>query len=269
MESVKLHQETRDIDPTYFWILLTVNLLGHFLLWMSGTPFIYPEEDISGNPKGGPQEVIRRDRKWYHVWHYHPAIHYATGGFGKFFFLLIVLDIYYYGGIMRDEWYEVIRILVMDATLVVGVFILNSHNTYTTRRLIITIVGITLFVYNIVMILRSFYLLTHSINHHHDLTKPLIPLDGPIDSPTTHPFHPHAGGHYYRGYEHTRVYDMVLYTSLLLFFSILLKIREKVLYPDHDVLGWNNRIDARSNDPERARLIQREKVVVNANPLEA
>jgi hypothetical protein len=277
MECVKIKQETRYIDTTYFWILLTVNLLTHFLLWMSGTPYIYPEERPAEEEKA---EVVRRDiygNSWYKFWDRHPAVHYATGGFGKFFMLLIALDCYYYGYIMRDTWYEVLRVLVMDATLVVGVFILNSHNRVTTQRGLLFFMGFTLVVYNLVMILRSFYLLTASVDHTHD-TKPLIPLDN-TDSPrgvNNHPLHPsrnHFTWDMYRGYEHTRVYDMVIYTSLLLFFSILLKLREKVLYPDHDVLGWNNKIDLRDRtavvDPERRRLIARETVVVNANPLEA
>jgi cytochrome c oxidase subunit IV len=268
MEAVKLKHETRYLDATYFWILLTVNLLAHFLLWMSGTPYIYPSESVADEKSG--QEVVRTNRGWL-AWERHPAVHYATGGFGKFFFLLVFLDIFYYGCIMKDHWYEVVRVLVMDATLVVGIFILNSHNRLTTNRAIITIVGLSLMVYNIIMIARSFALLTRSMDHRHDDIKPLIPLDDQdrlLEGA-------HHGNHYrwdiYRGYEHTRLYDMVLYTSLLLFFSIFLKLREKLLYPDHDVLGWNAKIDLRekATDPERTRLINRETIVVNSNPLEA
>jgi len=280
MECVKIKQETRYMDATYFWFLLTLNLLTHFLLWMSGTPFIYPEDRTVEDKSTTTTEVVRHDvygNRWYRLWDRHPAVHYATGGFGKFFFLLIVLDCYYYGYIMRDSWYEVLRVLVMDATLVVGIFILNSHNRATTNRGIICVLGMTLFIYNILMILRSFYLLTGSVDHRTDTTK-LIPLNpNPETGVSAHPHHI-RGNHFkwdlYRGYEHTRIYDMVLYTSLLLFFSILLKLREKVLYPDHDVLGWNSKIDLRQRmdelNPERRRLINRETVVVNqVNPLEA
>jgi cytochrome c oxidase subunit IV len=270
MEAVKLNHETRYIDSSYFWILLTVNLLAHFLLWMSGTPYIYPSENVEDEKSG--QEVVRTRHGWL-TWDRHPAVHYATGGFGKFFFLLVFLDIFYYGCIMRDQWYEVIRVLVMDATLVVGIFILNSHNRFTTHRAVITLVGLTLMVYNVIMIARTFSLLTHSIDHRDERNlKPLIPIEdaGKMVEGTVH-----GGNHYrwdmYRGYEHTRLYDMVLYTSLLLFFSIFLKLREKLLYPDHDVLGWNSKIDLRERavDPERARLITKETIVVNSNPLEA
>lgn len=278
MECVKIKQETRYIDATYFWVLLTVNLLAHFLLWMSGTPYIYHEDAAAAEKSTTTTEVARHDvygRRWYHFWDRHPAIHYATGGFGKFFMLLIALDCYYYGYIMRDTWYEVLRVLVMDATLVVGIFILNSHNRLTTSRGIIGFLGITLFVYNIVMILRSFYLLTSSVDHRTD-THPMIPIKTP-DSETVyaHPYHIKNGDFnwdHYRGYEHTRVYDMVLYSSLLLFFSIILKLREKILYPNHDVLGWNYKIDLRerieARDPERRRLMGTTEVI-NANPLEA
>lgn len=267
MEGIKLKHETRYIDPTYFWVLLTVNLLAHFLLWMSGTPYIYPSESIEDEKSG--QEVVRTERRGFWTrWERHPAIHYATGGFGKFFFLLIILDICYYGCIMRDHWYEVIRVLVMDATLVVGIFILNTHNRVTTHRAIITIVGLTLMVYNIIMIARTFALLTRSMEHSPHV-KPLIPIedDARVGHHSLNPYRWDV----YRGYEHTRLYDMVLYTSLLLFFSIFLKLREKLIYPDHDVLGWNRRIDLRDTpvDPERRRLINRETIVVNSSPLEA
>jgi len=272
MESIKINQETRDIDQTYFWFLLIINLLAHFLLWMSGTPYIHPDErDVADASERDTH--VRTYGNW-RIWERHPAVHYATGGFGKFFILLVALDIYYYGYIMRDMWYEVLRILVMDATLVVGVFIFNSHNRLTTSRIIMTVVGMTLFVYNIVMIVRTFKLLTHSTHHIHrswirPVDQPLIPIDDALKEPG-HVEH-HYGkiiGDYYNGFEHTRIYDLVIYSALLLFFSILLKLREKLLYPDRDVLGWNSRIDLRNEDPERRRLIVEEKVVP-PNPIEA
>jgi len=268
MESIKIGHETRYLDGTYFWFLLIINLLAHFLLWMSGTPFMYPEAEVKG------AQEVRIERRWYHVLEVHPAVHYATGGFGKFFFLLVMLDIYYYGCIMRDEWYEVIRVLVMHATLVVGIFILNSHNRVTTSKSVINLLGMTLFVYNIVMIVKTFFLLTHSVDHHHDI-KAMIPIESPIDLRASHHGSDHTPvnvfNHYlYRGYVHTRIYDMVLYTCLLLFFSLLLKIREKLLYNNHDVLGWNIKIEMRDTVPnEKTRLLARETVVVDTNPLEA
>jgi len=263
MEAVKIHQETRYIDKTFFWCLLTVNLLAFFLLWMSGTPYIYPggEEETEVKAPG------RRGRLWYHGWDRHPGVHYATGGFGKFFLLLVVLDIYYYSYIMRDEWYEILRVLVMHSTLVVGVFILNSHNLGVTSRSVITLFGVTLVVYNMVMLVKSFSLLTHSIHHMpNDGLKPLIPLsDVAKASHDVNLFELDV----YRGYEHTRVYDMVLYSSLLLFFAILLKLREKLLYADQDVLGWNSRIERTGVHSERERLIGGERVVEGTNTLEA
>jgi len=261
MEAVKIHHETRYIDQPYFWCLLTVNLLAFFLLWMSGTPYIFPgEEEVEVKAPGA------RKGLWRHAWERHPGFHYATGGFGKFFFLLVVLDIYYYSYIMRDEWYEIIRILVMHSTLVVGIFILNSHNISTTSRSLITLLGFTLFVYNVVMIVKSFYLLTGSVHHLPDSLKPLIPLK---DVAKAHGDVNLFELDVYRGFEHTRVYDMVLFTSFLMFFAILLKLREKLLYADHDVLGWNTRIERTEGHSERERLIGGERVVEGTNTLEA
>jgi len=231
---------------------------------MSGTPYIYPgEEEVE------VKRPIQHDRLWYHGWDRHPAVHYATGGFGKFFFLLVVLDIYYYGSIMRDEWYEVIRALIMQATPVVGLFILNSHNLATTRRSVITLFGLTLVVYNVVMIVKFFCLLSRSLHYVPVDQKPLIPLNEVGNHHDPDGKHNVFAWDYYRGYEHTRAYDMVIYTGLLLFFSILLKLREKLLYADHDVLGWNTRIERREAQPERARLINTDRVVEGTNTLEA